>query len=84
MRIVDNFFEMAYLLKYCTMPSIHPMKHSAQRARHASTGCPSALALFLATFKSIRMSSRIVTISEPKAIEPSESVDARTNAERVG
>jgi len=30
------------------------------------------------------MSSRIVTINEPNAIEPRESVDARPNAERVG
>lgn len=35
-------------------------------------------------FKSIRISSRMVTMREPKAMEPSESVEARTNAVSVG
>ena len=29
--------EGPYLLKYCTIPSMHPTMHSAQHARHAST-----------------------------------------------
>ena len=45
---------------------------------------PSALALFFAAFRIMRMSSRMVTIKEPNAIEPSESVDARTKDESVG
>lgn len=42
--------EAIYLLKYCTMPSMQPMKHSAQSARHASTArkpCMSAHDLHL-------------------------------------
>jgi hypothetical protein len=31
----------------------------------------------------MRRSSRIVTMSDPKAIEPSERVEARTKAERL-
>ena len=42
------------------------------------------MALFFAAFKIMRMSSRMVTIKEPKAIEPSERVEARTKADSVG
>lgn len=42
------------------------------------------MALFFAAFRIIRISSRMVTIKEPNAIEPSERVDARTKDESVG
>lgn len=46
--------------------------------------CPSAFALFLAALRIILRSSKRVTINEPNAIEPRESVEARLKAERVG
>ncbi len=42
------------------------------------------MALLRAMFSSILTSSRSVTIREPKAMEPSERVEARTNADSVG
>lgn len=42
------------------------------------------MALSLATCRMILISSKIVTMSEPKAIEPRDSVDARPKADAVG
>jgi hypothetical protein len=52
------------------MKDIHPTKHSAQHARSASTGWPSALALFRTEFRMRRRISSSVTIRDPKATEP--------------
>jgi hypothetical protein len=49
-----------------------------------SIRCPSAFALFWAALRRSRIISKMVTINEPKAIEPRERVDARPNAEMVG
>jgi hypothetical protein len=45
---------------------------------------PSAAAFCWTAFRINLRRSRIVTIKDPNAIEPRESVDARPNAERVG
>ena len=42
------------------------------------------MALFLAALRIIRMSSRMVTIKEPNAMDPRESVEARTKELSVG
>jgi hypothetical protein len=42
------------------------------------------LALSLAILRISLMSSSIVTIKEPKAIDPRDRVDARTKADAVG
>jgi len=73
---------------------MQPMKHTAQHAKHASTArnevdakhsrWPSALALSFAILRTSLISSSSVTIREPNAMEPKDSVDARMKADVVG
>jgi hypothetical protein len=60
--------------------SSRPLSH--ERKRNARL--PSMAALFRATLSSSLISSNSVTMSDPNAMDPSESVDARPKAERVG
>lgn len=62
----------------------NPIRHNTAVKKQHYLRDPSCSALFLIAWKSSRIISRIVTMSEPKAIDPSENVDARTKADVVG
>lgn len=61
----------------------HPIKHSAQHARRASTGCPSAFAVFRIESRIRRRISSSVTMRDPKAMEPKD-LKARPSEWSVG
>jgi len=85
----ESWAKQTYRLKYATRLSVIPTKHSAQHAKHTSTAWERKSMSqfdfkgFLAAFRTICTISNRVTMRDPKAMNPKESVDAGPKAESV-